>query len=77
MGCGIGWGWHLAWDLSPVCAHSLWAGLCPEKLVNINFITDDVSTEQIEETRSLHKESENEVLHLKGTVCLHTSILIR
>ena len=26
--------WHLEWDLSPVCAHSLWAGPCPEKLVN-------------------------------------------
>ena len=25
-------GRHLAWDLSPVRAHSLWAGLCPEKL---------------------------------------------
>ena len=24
----------LAWDLSPVCAHSLRAGLCPVKLVN-------------------------------------------
>ena len=30
---GLG-GWHLAWDLSPVRAHSLWVGLCPEKLVN-------------------------------------------
>ena len=28
------WPWHLAWDLSPVRAHSLWAGLCPEKLLN-------------------------------------------
>ena len=27
-------GWQLAWDLNPVRAHSLWAGLCPEKLVN-------------------------------------------
>ena len=26
---------HLPWDLSPVRAHSLWAGLCPEKLLNI------------------------------------------
>lgn len=32
-GCVIVWGWHLAWDLSPVCVHSLWAGLCSEKLV--------------------------------------------
>ena len=38
MGCGIGWGWHLAWDLSPVRAHSLWAGLCAEKLVKKNTI---------------------------------------
>ena len=34
LGCGIGQGWHLTWDLSPVRAHSLWAGQCPEKLVN-------------------------------------------
>ena len=28
-------GWHLAWDLSPVRAYSLGAGLCPEKLVKL------------------------------------------
>ena len=33
-GCGTWWGWYLAWDLSPVRAHSLWTDLCPEKLVN-------------------------------------------
>ena len=27
-------GMHLACDLSPVRSHSLWASLCPEKLVN-------------------------------------------
>ena len=35
-GCGIGWGWHLAWDL--------WTGLCPEKLVNNMIILVIVTT---------------------------------
>ena len=33
--------WHLAWDLSPVRAHSLWAVLCPEKRVKKS--NDDVT----------------------------------
>ena len=34
----IGKGWHLACmgHMSPVRAHSLWEGLCPEKLVKVN-----------------------------------------
>ena len=37
-------GMHLAWDLSPIRSYSLWAGLCPEKLVNRRM--DDHSRSQ-------------------------------
>ena len=36
-GRGIGSGWHLVWNLSPVRAHSLWAGPCPEKQVKNSY----------------------------------------
>ena len=58
-----GYGW-LTKQVQNLLLH-FWLPLACTRVILL-LITYNVSTEQIEETRSLHKESENEVLRLKG-----------